>query len=64
MTIFDFAAYKQCRDLIRQEEEAIPILDLLEHLDNIDKLQEEDIYMGILEGKVSLEDFKYWINRR
>ena len=64
MTIFDFAAYKQCRDLIRQEDEAFPILDLLEHLDNIDKLQAEDIYMGILEGKVSLEDFKYWINRR
>lgn len=63
MSIVDFAAYKQYRELIQQEENALPILDLLEHLDNIDKAQVRDIYFGILEGKISLDDFIYWTNK-
>lgn len=61
MSIVDFSAYKQYRELIRQEDNALPILELLEHLDNIDKAKAEDIYFGILEGRISLDDFKYWI---
>ena len=60
MTIVDFTAYKQYREMLDKEEEALPILELLENLDKIDKCEPEDIYFGILEGQISLSDFKYW----
>ncbi len=60
MTIVDFTAYKQYREMLGKEEEALPILELLENLDKIDKCEPEDIYFGILEGQISLSDFKYW----
>ena len=63
MTIVDFTAYKQYREMLDKEEEALPILELLENLDKIDKCQAEDIYYGILEGQISFSDFKYWLKK-
>jgi len=63
MSIVDFVAYRNYKELIKREDNAIPILELLENLDRIDQCLTEDIYFGILEGKVSLEDFKYWCKK-
>jgi hypothetical protein len=63
MAILDLVAYRNHREMIRQEDNALPILDLLENLDKIDQCITEDIYFGILDGRISLEDFKYWCKK-
>lgn len=62
--IVDFESYRFCREMIKQEDNALPILDILEKLDSIDIMQINDMYFGIREGNISLNDFKYWLDRR
>ena len=62
--IVDFEQYRFCREMIKQEDSALPILEILEKLDSIDIMQASDMYFGIREGNISLDDFKYWLNGR
>ena len=62
--IVDLSNYRLCRDMIKQDDQALPILEILDNLDKIDTMETNDMFFGIREGNISLNDFKYWLKVR